>query len=147
MRLVLTAEQQRTVRIALLKGTHFPHVFAIQLYEKMRKRIGGRQIGSLPLAASTTMTPDRNRRYKRFSRSNRLSTPQPLAAANLKPHVLFRDEQDTAWDQDEAVPNTIEAIRSLEATVARLSKQVELLSSTDAAGYNGRSAAVPESPL
>ncbi|KAG8627915.1 hypothetical protein KVT40_003788 [Elsinoe batatas] len=145
IRLCLTAEQQRTVRIALLKGTHFPHVFAIQCYERLRDRIWGRRNGSLPLATAT-MTPDRHRRYKGYSRGNRLSTPQPLAAANLKPNNLFRDDQDTAWDQDAAAPDSVEAIRSLEATVARLSRQVELLSGSDIAGYKG-SAAEPGSPL
>ncbi|PNS18651.1 Calcium channel YVC1 [Sphaceloma murrayae] len=125
IRLFLTAEQQRTVRIALLKATHFPHVFTIQLYEGMRKRFLGRQRSTIRLAPSA-ITPERPRGHKRYSRSSRLSTPQPLAAPNLKPNVLFGDEQD--WNQDDAVPDAVEAIKSLEATVARLSRQVEQLS-------------------
>lgn len=133
MRLILTAEQQRALRIALLRATHRPHVVAIQLYESSRKRIWGRKSGNLPLAASVT-TPHRSRGPKRYCRSNHVPTPQPRAAPNLRPDRLIGDEQGGSWQGEGVAPeDALRAIQSLEETVAHLRRQVEQLSRRDMA--------------
>ncbi|KAF2148942.1 hypothetical protein K461DRAFT_232254 [Myriangium duriaei CBS 260.36] len=144
MRLVLSAGKLRDVRIVLLRVCHLPHVVAIQLYEKFRGQIRDPQSDSLPFNAPVGATPERGYHQKRYSRSkNRLSTPQPLAAENLKPDVLLRDEQDMAWSNDETLPDAIEAIRALEATVARLARQVEIMTAANTATKAGQTAAAP----
>lgn len=126
LRLVMTAAQLRDVRIVLLKTCHLPHVMAIQAYEAVRGWARGRKPGSLPFGSGpNATTPRQSRQSKRYSRTNRLSTPQPLAADYLKPAVLMRDAHDGASSNEDNTPNATDVIHTLEATVARLARQVE----------------------
>lgn len=130
-RLLVSAEHLRTIRIWMLKTSHFPHVKAIQLYEKLRSRVWGVQLGaksSLSAMSRGPETPDRRPASKRFSRNSRLFTPRTLAASNLKPNVLVDDDPDLVWNNDSSLPDALDSIKTLEATVARLTKQVEYLS-------------------
>jgi len=122
----MPADKLRSVRIALLKATHFPFVGAIMLYENLRDRVVGRHVSGLPLASTGTLH-ERPQVRKRYARSNRLSTPQPLAAAILK-----RDLLEHATPQSNLLPandanNTGDALAEMQKEIIRLTKQMETL--------------------
>ena len=128
MRLFLPTENLRSVRITLLKATHFPHVLAIMLYENLRQRVTVRRVSGLPstatVGANTARRPDKHQRY---SRSRISLTPQPLAASHLKREALQPLFQDNPPDTE--MPEAAEASISddLKAVVARLTEQVQSL--------------------
>jgi len=122
MRLFLSAERLRAVRIALLKATHFPHVGLIMLYEYLCRSINSRGFRGLPLSASKSITPERPRRSKRYSRNARLAMPQPLMVSTLKRDSLGRQSHD----QGEA-PSAPTSLMDLRALLSQLTSQVDVL--------------------
>jgi len=129
LRLIFPAEKLRPGRILLLKASHLPHVFAIRLYEKLRRRIDDRRYDEFSLAAATT-TGQRRNTSKRYSRSKRLSTPVPqlLAAADLLPSALL-EESDQSRTATSTVPeeSIAASIDDFKAAVSQLTSQVEAL--------------------
>lgn len=121
LRLFMSAGQLRDVRIVLLKACHLPHVAAIQLYEKLRGQLWQPKATSLPIGA----TPDRSRLQKRYSRASRLSLPQTPLPEYLKPAELLRDDLDGTSNSDDNLADLTTSMKALEATVARLTRQVE----------------------
>ncbi|GAB7343205.1 hypothetical protein MBLNU457_1270t2 [Dothideomycetes sp. NU457] len=126
LRLFVPADKLRSVRIALLKATHFPFVGAIMLYENLRSRVASRHVSGLPLA-STGTPAERSQVRRRYPRSNRLSTPQPLAAAILKrdlmEHAMPESTQQRAHDGNNAAND----LADMQKAMARLTRQMEAL--------------------
>lgn len=118
LRLVLSAERLRAVRILILKATHFPHVLAISMYEHMRRYLADRDLKE-PLT-------ERSKSHRPHLRSNRLSTPQPLAAAILKPTVLLNDARssNSSPQRRSQAPTSLEEIKT---TLSQLTAQIEQL--------------------
>lgn len=96
------------------------------LYENLRSRVASRHVSGLPLA-STGTPAERTKVRRRLTRSNRLSTPQPLAAAMLKrdlmEHALPESSQQPVVDAN----NANATLADMQKAMARLAKQMETL--------------------
>jgi len=126
LRLFVPADKLRTVRIALLKATHFPFVGAIILYENLRSRVASRHVSGLPLA-STGTSVERPHVRKRYPRSNRLSTSQPLAAAILKRDLMEHAMPESIQQPVHDASTAGDTLADMQKAMARLAKQMETL--------------------
>ena len=122
----MPADRLRSVRIALLKATHFPFVGAIMLYENLRSRVVGRHVSGLPLASTGTPS-ERPQVRKRYPRSNRLSTPQPLAAAILKRDLIEHAAPQSNQQSTHDTNNTVDSLAEMQKAMTSLTKQMEAL--------------------
>ena len=128
LRLTLSAEKLRTTRILLLKVTHFPHVLVIMAYENLRIYVATRRSNDTLMTSSAKplSLSERPRLYKHYSRTNRLSSAQPLAAASLKPSTLLGDERGSQ-ESSASQPHTATSMEDIKAVLAQLTTQIEQL--------------------
>jgi hypothetical protein len=107
LRLVLSSERLRSVRIVLLKGTHFPIVGLIWLFEQL--------------------TESRERESKALSFNGPQATVSSRRLAVNKPHLLMASPiiQDSNRPHSRVRLTTPDA--QLQAAVLKLSTQVENL--------------------
>ena len=150
LRLILSSEQLRTSRIALLKATHFPFVLAIWLYERRWGEAAGasklaRHLSLGPLKSSKRPNLPTHRRPKMPVPTSTTGSRQPVAATgrtalasdhqrptNLRPSKVRRRTSMTADT------STSDVVAELIETVKSLSVQVELLTATVADGQSSR---------
>jgi len=138
LRLFLSAEQLRVVRIALLKATHFPHIIAIKTYERFSRREGLQAIhGSVLSARNVKQQPpqshdeaqsgvaeDSNPKIRRHNSDQK----QAKLQAHTTRTLFHLDRARPPKIDQNAANEVLSAIKALEATVLHLTKQVDILS-------------------
>ncbi|KEQ71784.1 hypothetical protein M436DRAFT_50716, partial [Aureobasidium namibiae CBS 147.97] len=118
LRLFISAEQLRYIRIVALKMTHLPLVFLINVYEKMqsvrRKNTTGFGLGS---PRGIEKPPG----WRRSVLNKRIAPRYPLSAPNSRPDTGLDQSQDSPSSQS-AAPAV--AINDIKAVLDQLTFQI-----------------------
>lgn len=96
------------------------------LYENLRSRVASRHVSGLPLA-STGTPAERPQVRRRYPRSNRLSTPQPLAAEVLKRDLMEHAMPESTQQPVHDANNTADTLADMQKAMTKLAKQMEAL--------------------
>ncbi|GAB7356675.1 hypothetical protein MBLNU459_g7389t1 [Dothideomycetes sp. NU459] len=124
LRLVVSAGKLRNTRIILLKLTHFPHVVAISVYERVRLSLNAGKPNDLGLGSPRGT--ERPSAWRKSALNNRISMPYPLATVGRKHGSSLEDDphnQADATREDTSAAST----KEIKMTLDQLTTQIEAL--------------------